>query len=89
MARVTVIYGEIQLEKVMLRKVMFAKVMFAKVTGVILVSGLFAGAPQEATARASIVPLSGEEAVEHGGGCRKASPPGQCCHAGSKPYHCH
>ena len=25
----------------------------------------------------------------HGGGCRKDSPPGQCCHAGSKPYHCH
>lgn len=27
--------------------------------------------------------------VQHGGGCRKASPPGQCCHAGSQPYHCH
>ncbi|MYM56974.1 hypothetical protein GR167_16780 [Rhodobacteraceae bacterium GS-10] len=27
--------------------------------------------------------------VEHGGGCRKDSPPGKCCHAGSKPYHCH
>lgn len=27
--------------------------------------------------------------VEHGGGCRKDSPPGQCCHAGSQPYHCH
>jgi hypothetical protein len=26
---------------------------------------------------------------EHGGGCRKDSPRGQCCHAGSKPYHCH
>lgn len=25
----------------------------------------------------------------HGGGCRKASPPGQCCHAGSQPLHCH
>ncbi len=25
----------------------------------------------------------------HGGGCRKDSPQGQCCHAGSKPYHCH
>jgi len=29
------------------------------------------------------------EVVEHGGGCRKDSPPGKCCHAGSKPYHCH
>jgi hypothetical protein len=25
----------------------------------------------------------------HGGGCRKDSPQGQCCHAGSEPYHCH
>jgi len=29
------------------------------------------------------------EVVEHSGGCRKSSPPGKCCHAGSKPYHCH
>lgn len=27
--------------------------------------------------------------INHGGGCRKDSPAGQCCHAGSKPYHCH
>lgn len=27
--------------------------------------------------------------VEHGGGCRKSSPAGQCCHAGLQPYHCH
>ena len=25
----------------------------------------------------------------HSGGCRKDSPPGQCCQFGSKPYHCH
>jgi hypothetical protein len=31
----------------------------------------------------------GHEVVAHGGGCRKDSPPGQCCHAGSQPYHCH
>jgi hypothetical protein len=30
-----------------------------------------------------------QTSFEHGGGCRKDSPPGQCCHAGSKPYHCH
>jgi hypothetical protein len=29
------------------------------------------------------------EEFEHGGGCRKNSPRGKCCHAGSKPYHCH
>lgn len=28
-------------------------------------------------------------ASAHGGGCRKDSPRGQCCHAGSQPYHCH
>ena len=27
--------------------------------------------------------------VEHSGGCRKSSPAGQCCHAGSEPLHCH
>jgi len=30
-----------------------------------------------------------QTAIQHGGGCRKDSPSGQCCHAGSKPYHCH
>ncbi|MBA97047.1 MAG: hypothetical protein E8G75_02475 [Sulfitobacter sp. SK025] len=27
--------------------------------------------------------------IEHGGGCRKSSPPGKCCHGGSQPVHCH
>lgn len=31
------------------------------------------------------------EIVEHGGGCRKDSPPGKCCHKDSKTgqVHCH
>lgn len=31
------------------------------------------------------------ETVEHGGGCRKSSPPGQCCHMDHKTgiVHCH
>lgn len=31
------------------------------------------------------------EIVEHGGGCRKSSPPGQCCHMDNKAgsVHCH
>lgn len=33
--------------------------------------------------------LLGVSEAGHGGGCRKDSPPGQCCHAGSQPYHCH
>ena len=34
---------------------------------------------------------SGTEIVEHGGGCRKSSPPGQCCHMDNKAgsVHCH
>ena len=29
--------------------------------------------------------------IEHGGGCRKSSPPGQCCHMDHKTgiVHCH
>jgi hypothetical protein len=34
-------------------------------------------------------PESHRDTVQHGGGCRKDSPPGKCCHAGSQPYHCH
>lgn len=35
---------------------------------------------------ASIAP-----ALAHGGGCRKSSPPGQCCHMDNKAgrVHCH
>ncbi len=31
------------------------------------------------------------DVVEHGGGCRKSSPPGQCCHMNRKTgvVHCH
>lgn len=36
-----------------------------------------------------VASVSGTETVAHGGGCRKDSPPGQCCHAGSQPFHCH
>ncbi|WP_138934539.1 hypothetical protein [Roseovarius arcticus] len=50
---------------------------------------------------ASTVPLSAgsngialidglrDQVTAHSGGCRKNSPPGKCCHAGSKPLHCH
>ncbi|ARU88956.1 hypothetical protein B9K09_13700 [Pseudomonas sp. M30-35] len=34
---------------------------------------------------------NGPEIVEHGGGCRKSSPPGKCCHMDNKAgsVHCH
>lgn len=37
------------------------------------------------------MPRSGMQIVEHGGGCRKSSPPGQCCHMDNKAgsVHCH
>ncbi len=42
---------------------------------------------------AGITPVTGFEGdiVEHGGGCRKSSPPGQCCHKNHKTgeVHCH
>ncbi|MGR3779727.1 MAG: hypothetical protein ACU0DT_00500 [Albimonas sp.] len=50
-----------------------------------LLAALSVGAPGWALAPGE--GLSAE--VGHGGGCRKDSPPGRCCHAGSKPYHCH
>jgi|TARA_A100001391_G_scaffold119105_1_gene80886 hypothetical protein len=32
-----------------------------------------------------------DQMIEHGGGCRKSSPPGQCCHMDNKAgsVHCH
>ena len=47
--------------------------------------------PVTAVSAASAVPFIHDQtsAPEHGGGCRKSSPPGQCCHAGSQPLHCH
>ncbi|MFS4439237.1 hypothetical protein ACMA5I_13580 [Paracoccaceae bacterium GXU_MW_L88] len=37
----------------------------------------------------SSAPIVVSQETAHGGGCRKSSPQGQCCHAGSEPYHCH
>jgi len=49
---------------------------------------IFAFSPQ-VIASTSMPTNIKNDVVEHGGGCRKDSPTGQCCHAGSKPYHCH
>ena len=34
---------------------------------------------------------TGKDVIEHGGGCRKSSPPGQCCHMqrSTGTVHCH
>jgi len=36
-------------------------------------------------------PAMAHTVVEHGGGCRKSSPPGQCCHMQNSTgtVHCH
>lgn len=37
------------------------------------------------------IQLDGHQVVSHGGGCRKSSPPGQCCHMDNSQgrVHCH
>ncbi len=49
-----------------------------------------ANAPGSAPLTALTVITSGGE-VQHGGGCRKSSPPGQCCHKdhSTGTVHCH
>jgi hypothetical protein len=42
-----------------------------------------------AIGQTAVVSSTGVEIVSHSGGCRKSSPAGQCCHAGSQPLHCH
>lgn len=49
----------------------------------------FAATPSLAATTALQQSKSVANEVEHSGGCRKDSPRGQCCHAGSQPYHCH
>lgn len=55
------------------------------------VAALFVLCAQITSAQATLlsIPTAQADKIEHGGGCRKGSPPGQCCHAGSQPYHCH
>ena len=37
----------------------------------------------------AVITFSITSVMAHSGGCRKDSPRGMCCHAGSEPYHCH
>lgn len=59
-----------------------------------LVTALFAASMVASVVNArTTAPAPGVEkqVVEHGGGCRKSSPPGQCCHMDRKAgtVHCH
>lgn len=56
------------------------------------VVAIFTGFPAyAATAPMNAGPGYAVEIVAHGGGCRKSSPPGQCCHMDHKTgvVHCH
>ena len=65
--------------------------MLARKLSVAVVSTVFAIAAQTGLAQGVFLAPTVNDAkvVQHGGGCRKDSPQGQCCHAGSQPYHCH
>ncbi|WP_179379847.1 hypothetical protein [Jannaschia marina] len=56
---------------------------------IVLCAALALATPALAAAPATGTPGLGAQEVSHDGGCRKNSPPGQCCHAGSQPLHCH
>lgn len=45
----------------------------------------------QAVAKVETVPVYQADIAEHGGGCRKSSPPGQCCHMDNSTgrVHCH
>jgi len=53
-----------------------------------IISILVSSSPVLAASQGAAQGLLADE-LWHSGGCRKNSPPGKCCHAGSKPYHCH
>lgn len=57
----------------------------------IVASAVLALSPLAAGAAPSMMQVQSgfSSEIGHSGGCRKDSPAGQCCHAGSQPYHCH
>lgn len=63
-----------------------------KIVAPVLAVLLLAGVPSYGSASVDHgINRAGAEVVEHGGGCRKSSPPGQCCHMDNRTgrVHCH
>jgi hypothetical protein len=62
-----------------------------KLTVILGFSALFALGAGAMPIHAAQVLIVSDQMVEHGGGCRKSSPPGQCCHMDRKAgsVHCH
>ncbi len=55
------------------------------------ISALFAMGTAQVPTFAAQGSIAFDQVVEHGGGCRKSSPPGQCCHMDNRvgSVHCH
>ncbi len=62
-----------------------------KLTVIFVISALFTLGAGTMPIHAAQAPVVLDKTVEHGGGCRKSSPPGQCCHMDNKAgaVHCH
>ncbi len=62
-----------------------------KMMMVLGISALFAMGTAQVPKYAAQGSIAFDQAVEHGGGCRKSSPPGQCCHMDNRvgSVHCH
>ena len=59
---------------------------------IIAAVAVFMSLPAYATsADVTLIPGYQTDILEHGGGCRKSSPPGQCCHMDNSTgfVHCH
>lgn len=66
------------------------KVMMLLAIGAVVALG--AGPmPVHAAGGLTVADQMAGQVIEHGGGCRKSSPPGQCCHMDNKAgsVHCH
>lgn len=60
-----------------------------KFSTLMIAVALSIAAPYSFAGQVALTGLATDQTIAHSGGCRKDSPQGQCCHAGSKPYHCH
>ncbi|WP_288350872.1 hypothetical protein [uncultured Thalassospira sp.] len=62
-----------------------------KTAMMLAITAMMALGVQPAPAQAGSEPTIVDQQIEHGGGCRKSSPPGQCCHMDRKAgtVHCH
>ena len=62
-----------------------------KTAMMLAITALIAFGVHPLPAQAGSEPAIVDQLIEHGGGCRKSSPPGQCCHMDRKAgtVHCH